>query len=612
MASTNRITDDLPASESQVADSVDELTQLDPPIIEIAPRGDVVFVLGGSEMKLKVSSEVMTLASPAFHAMFRPDRPWTEAQNLSEDQPKEVSLPDDHPEAMKLICEVLHHQHDAHKAEYPEWKLVAHVSRLTNKYFLQKALSYASEQWLTYHVDRVRKNHYTDAEAEELLATAYLFSFKEIASMPEAPIHTVPLMLEEQRNYLKNEMNKLIQRQVSSWLSRRATFSNGCTTGTCTAILYRILMVKAMWREDFESAFFILTFWSTKASPSPCLALPSNILEYCADFVSYEYDTMGQGDGDNGKGGQRAAKRQRTDVESASLSPKRGNPVDDTAKPITNLAPNGDIVLVFSDHSRLRVHSVVLELASLVFEAMFSPHFSEGRNLGVLLRDIVTLVDKYGLVAATRLQIRSFLEEQIEEAKRSRFRGNFDEELLAMSYMLKDEKAFNLISRELIVFHGRSFGTLNDPFNILPSRVLVALEEHRNAARKDLNLIITQALTSWFQSFDTMSQCCKRPHDDCAMELLLAFLANRHDILNRDKEDFIAHKFDYWMDPGRENREFSQDTFTDLYDDWIPGYVCSRCRIGTQIKQVLCLSLHLAAEAGYNKIPGLHLRSFRD
>ncbi|KAB2579816.1 hypothetical protein DBV05_g1379 [Lasiodiplodia theobromae] len=357
---------------------------------------------------------------------------------------------------------------------------------------------------------------------------------------------------------------------------------------------------------------------------------------------------MGQGDGDNGKGGQRAAKRQRTDVESASLSPKRGNPVDDTAKPITNLAPNGDIVLVFSDHSRLRVHSVVLELASLVFEAMFSPHFSEGRNLGkvnpkqvplpgdppeamtrvcemlhhhnrsgpapkgVLLRDIVTLVDKYGLVAATRLQIRSFLEEQIEEAKRSRFRGNFDEELLAMSYMLKDEKAFNLISRELIVFHGRSFGTLNDPFNILPSRVLVALEEHRNAARKDLNLIITQALTSWFQSFDTMSQCCKRPHDDCAMELLLAFLANRHDILNRDKEDFIAHKFDYWMDPGRENREFSQDTFTDLYDDWIPGYVCSRCRIGTQIKQVLCLSLHLAAEAGYNKIPGLHLRSFRD
>ncbi|KAF9631654.1 putative btb poz domain-containing protein [Lasiodiplodia theobromae] len=192
MASTNRITDDLPASESQVADSVDELTQLDPPIIEIAPRGDVVFVLGGSEMKLKVSSEVMTLASPAFHAMFRPDRPWTEAQNLSEDQPKEVSLPDDHPEAMKLICEVLHHQHDAHKAEYPEWKLVAHVSRLTNKYFLQKALSYASEQWLTYHVDRVRKNHYTDAEAEELLATAYLFSFKEIASMPEAPIHTVP------------------------------------------------------------------------------------------------------------------------------------------------------------------------------------------------------------------------------------------------------------------------------------------------------------------------------------------------------------------------------------------------------------------------------------
>lgn len=175
MASTNRITDHLPTSESQVADSVDELTQLDPPMIEIAPRGDVIFVLGGSNMKLKVSAEVMALASPAFHAMFRPDRPWTEAQNLSEDQPKEVPLPEDHPEAMELICEVLHHQHDAHKAEYPEWKLVAHISRLTNKYFLQKALGYASEQWLTYYVGRARENHYKGSEAKELLATAYLY-----------------------------------------------------------------------------------------------------------------------------------------------------------------------------------------------------------------------------------------------------------------------------------------------------------------------------------------------------------------------------------------------------------------------------------------------------
>lgn len=209
-----------------------------------------------------------------------------------------------------------------------------------------------------------------------------------------------------------------------------------------------------------------------------------------------------------GEGDQRTAKRQRTDAESTSLSPTRGNPVADTAKPVTNLAPSGDVVLVFSDHSRLRVYSVVLRLASPVFKAMFGPHFSEGQNLsaanpkevplpddppeamtiicemlhhhnrsgpapkGVLLRAIVTLVDKYDLVAATRLQIRSFLEEQFEEAKRSRFCGNFDEELLAMSYMLKDEKTFDMISRELIVFHKGSFGTLNDPFDILPTRVL--------------------------------------------------------------------------------------------------------------------------------------------
>lgn len=153
-----------------------------------------------------------------------------------------------------------------------------------------------------------------------------------------------------------------------------------------------------------------------------------------------------------GEGDQRAAKRQRTDAESTSLSPTRGNPVADTAKPVTNLAPSGDVVPALSDHSRLRVHSVVLKLASPVFKAMFGPHFSEGQNLseanpkevplpddppeamiiiceilhyhnrsepaprGELPRVIVTLVDKYDLIAATGLKIKSFLEEHIEAA----------------------------------------------------------------------------------------------------------------------------------------------------------------------------------------------------
>lgn len=199
-----------------------------------------------------------------------------------------------------------------------------------------------------------------------------------------------------------------------------------------------------------------------------------------------------------------------------------------------------------------------------------------------------------------------------------------------MSYILKDEKAFNLISRELIVFHGRSFRTLNDPFNILPSDVLgkpflfpnnwmditnyyqVALEEQRTAAHEDLNSIITKTLVSWFKVFDSMSHSCQRAHGDCARNLLVAFLANEGDIWNRHEADHIAHEFDYWMDPTRKTREFSQVTFTQIYDGWLLDYICSNCRNNNQLKQVLCLSLHLAAEAEYNKISGLHLSSFRD
>ena len=55
---------------------------------------------------LLVSSEVMSIASPVFAAMF--DGRFAEGQDLSSEAPREVDLPDDDPELVKLLCEIVH------------------------------------------------------------------------------------------------------------------------------------------------------------------------------------------------------------------------------------------------------------------------------------------------------------------------------------------------------------------------------------------------------------------------------------------------------------------------------------------------------------------------
>ena len=68
-------------------------------------KGDVILILE-NETKLLVSSTMLVEASPVFNAMFGTN--FKEGQNLSPDNPPEISLPDDDPDAMFLLCELLH------------------------------------------------------------------------------------------------------------------------------------------------------------------------------------------------------------------------------------------------------------------------------------------------------------------------------------------------------------------------------------------------------------------------------------------------------------------------------------------------------------------------
>lgn len=73
----------------------------------LAPDGDVILVVGSTAKRFRVSSEILTAASPVFKTMLGPN--FREGQQpRSSTEPVEVSLPEDDPGAMQGLCRLLH------------------------------------------------------------------------------------------------------------------------------------------------------------------------------------------------------------------------------------------------------------------------------------------------------------------------------------------------------------------------------------------------------------------------------------------------------------------------------------------------------------------------
>ncbi|KAL1852454.1 hypothetical protein VTK73DRAFT_9215 [Phialemonium thermophilum] len=144
-------------------------------VVEIAPDGDLILVVGPEEAKLRVHSVFLTAVSEPFSAMLGPD--WKEGRALLDsDGPAEISLPEDNAVALKIICSVIHHQTGNIPPTLAAGDILA-VAVAADKYNCVRALRFASETWLRSPRD----------EADELMllaAAAYLFqdalAFKQI------------------------------------------------------------------------------------------------------------------------------------------------------------------------------------------------------------------------------------------------------------------------------------------------------------------------------------------------------------------------------------------------------------------------------------------------
>ncbi|KAK6716696.1 hypothetical protein SNK04_007648 [Fusarium graminearum] len=163
------VSDCLRSQPSQVTTvSMENITDAKPDtIVEIAPDGDLILVVGSEETKLRVHSMLMMAVLKPFSVMLGPD--WKEGHGIRDhDGLSELSLPDDDAVALEIICSIIHYQNKQVPRTLPACDFLA-VAVVADKYGCMDALTFASETWLRISGD----------EPENLMlltAAAYLFN----------------------------------------------------------------------------------------------------------------------------------------------------------------------------------------------------------------------------------------------------------------------------------------------------------------------------------------------------------------------------------------------------------------------------------------------------
>ncbi|GAD96738.1 hypothetical protein MGYG_03969 [Paecilomyces variotii No. 5] len=147
--------------------------QPDPNFYEIDANGDTILVLNvtcpvekeESKMRLQVSSLFLASGSPVFQIMFTGD--FEEAHRLRENANSgiktEINLPEDNAEAMKELCEIIHHREIKHNALVPRGlDSVWETTILAQKY---NCLHLVKDKFDCYLYRTQKWNNCTDMEA---------------------------------------------------------------------------------------------------------------------------------------------------------------------------------------------------------------------------------------------------------------------------------------------------------------------------------------------------------------------------------------------------------------------------------------------------------------
>lgn len=135
-------------------------------VVSIAPRGDIVLVVGPEEVRLRVRSLILEGASKAFASLWSQNR--RESLDLADsDAITEVYLPEDDVVGMKFICALIHHRHEF-MPEFLSMYGILGVAFMVDKYDFIDAMALPSGMLLASE----------NQEADELMVfmvAAFLF-----------------------------------------------------------------------------------------------------------------------------------------------------------------------------------------------------------------------------------------------------------------------------------------------------------------------------------------------------------------------------------------------------------------------------------------------------
>lgn len=123
-----------------------ETTKVDmvPEMVVIDREGDVILVL--KDVELRVSSKVLSLASPVFKTMFGPS--FVEGKSITSSSPSRITLTDDNPIAMVNLCNIIHYQTKS-MPKQPDQPFLDQLAIVADKYDCIEALRSSTHMWLT-------------------------------------------------------------------------------------------------------------------------------------------------------------------------------------------------------------------------------------------------------------------------------------------------------------------------------------------------------------------------------------------------------------------------------------------------------------------------------
>lgn len=155
----------------------------DEPLRDISPEGDIFFVVGPEEVRLRVQSHCLRAASPVFNAMFGPN--YKEGQDLSSERPKIVRLEEDDAAAMQVLCCIIHHQHSGIPLKATSGEALR-LASASDKYGCGELVKHTISQWCQMPLQLADQAYFVaatsiirDPNMFQSLTEGLMFKFKD-------------------------------------------------------------------------------------------------------------------------------------------------------------------------------------------------------------------------------------------------------------------------------------------------------------------------------------------------------------------------------------------------------------------------------------------------